>query len=119
MVNFLLLLWSCTPKPITIPPPPPPPKNRPIINKAPQRSLIMLAWYHTHQGQWTQAEESFQKAHQLSPTDPWIFLSWGDAAEEVNNGERAVWAWNQALSYTSVKDIEIRTLLYQKIDAYH
>ena len=117
MANWLLL-WACTPKPIIIPPPPPPRTQEAIIDRTPKRTMIMTAWYYTQNRNWEKAEEYFSLAHQSAPEDPWIFLAWGDAAHSVAQAQKAIWAWEQALSRTSTADIDMRTELYQKIDAY-
>ena len=117
-MGSVMFLWACAPKPITIPPPPPPRTQKAIVNRIPQRSLVMTAWYYTHSKDWEKAEKFFSRAHETTPEDPWVFVSWGDAAHSISLGQKAVWAWEQALERTSTAEIEIRADLYQKIDAY-
>ena len=117
-MGSLLFFWSCAPKNIYIPPPPPPPTRKVMVDKAPKRTMIMMAWYHTHRREWYKAETFFSQAHQIAPDDPWIFVSWGDAAHHVSQVERAIWAWEQALAKTTPSDIDVRVELYRKLDQY-
>ena len=80
--------------------------------------MIMMAWYHTHKREWEKAENFFSQAQKTNPEDPWIFVSWGDAAHHISQVERAIWAWKQALDKTAASDIEVRANLYRKLDQY-
>ena len=113
-----LYLWFACPKPIVIPPPPKISLASPITDIAPQRTHIMMAWYQTYTNKWEQAQEHFRSAHDLAPEDPWIYISWGDAADVIGDGTQAVWAWEKALEMIPPTDVYIRNSLYQKIESY-
>ena len=89
-----------------------------MVDKSPKRTMIMMAWYHTHKREWNKAEDFFAQAHESHPEDPWIFVSWGDAAHHASQVERAIWAWEQALHNISASDVDVRAELYQRLDQY-
>ena len=118
MVSLSLYMWLACPKPIVIPPPPKLPISTPIEDTSPQRTEIMMAWYHTYNNRWDQAQESFRQAHQHAPDDPWVYIIWGDAADSIGDGAQAVWAWERALEIAPPTELNLRKMLYQKISEY-
>ncbi|MEC7985533.1 MAG: hypothetical protein VX278_10255 [Myxococcota bacterium] len=117
MVNLLFLL-ACTPTiAIDIPPPPPLQGSTERIDTR-QRYHVLRAWHASHQNRWDIAQIHFQKAVQYAPSDPWIYVHWGDAAKMLNQESDAVNAWSKALSLFGVKQTQERTLIHQRLRSY-
>ena len=77
---------------------------------------ILSAWYHTHRKEWDLANQCFQRAAEQTPTDPWIYIHWGNAAQKLNHTSTASQKWQEAFQLILPSEMEKRRELKQKIE---
>ncbi len=115
---FGVILWiSCAREPIPLPPPPKPVQLTTTTSDHTQsRTHILKGWYHAHKNEWNQSRQSFLSAIMVDPESPWAYIELGNAEFEYGHIEEARAAWRSAKERVLPTQIELRTLLNNKIE---
>ena len=112
---LVLTLVGCPHEPIAIPQVEHQKYNTIPDFKTPHQH-ILKAWYHIHRKEWGLANQWFQQAADQTPTDPWIYIHWGNAAQKLNHTSTASQKWQEAFNLMLPSDVERRRELKQKIE---
>tara|TARA_B100000683_G_C12355040_1_gene500614 strand:- start:101 stop:463 length:363 start_codon:yes stop_codon:yes gene_type:complete len=113
-----LVLWtSCAKEPIPLPPPPKPVQLTTTTNDYTQsRTYILKGWYHAHRNEWPLSRQSFLRAIESDPENPWTYIEHGNAEFEYGHIEEARAAWRSAKEIILPTQVELHTLLNNKIE---
>ena len=112
---FVSTLFGCQRDPIVIPRVEHQKYNTIPDIKTPHQH-VLKAWYHVHRKEWSAANQWFQSAAEQTPTDPWIYIHWGNAAQKLNHTSIASQKWHEAFGLILPSEVEKRRELKQKIE---
>ena len=114
---IILLLMGCARKPIPLPPPPKPVQlTTTTTDYTKSRTHILKGWYHAHRNEWELSRQSFLLAIEADAQSPWAYIELGNAEFTYGHMDEARTAWRHARDLVLPTQVELRTLLSNKIE---